>query len=100
MADWFLLIMDTNSNILSGVSQGGARDASPPGGPNSFNFMQFLGNFGKIVCWRPLLGEILDPPLILVGQSFASPGIPQTCTGCSPLVGWHMPGVRRSENYV
>ena len=37
-----------------------------PGGPNSFNYMQFLGNFGKIVCWcplgswRPLLGEILD----------------------------------------
>ena len=34
-----------------------------------FNFMQFQGNFGKIVCWRPLegwrshLGEILDPPL-------------------------------------
>ena len=44
---------------------------APPGGPNSFNFMQFLGNFGKIVCWRPplgswrpLLGEILDPPLV------------------------------------
>ena len=43
----------------------------PPGGPNSFNFMQFLGNFGKIICWRPplgswrpLLGEILDPPLV------------------------------------
>ena len=42
---------------------------APPGGPNSFNFMQFLGKFGKIVCWcpleswRPLLGEILDPPL-------------------------------------
>ena len=41
-----------------------------PGGPNSFNFMQFLGNFGKIVFWRPppeswrtLLWEILDPPL-------------------------------------
>ena len=43
-----------------------------PGGPNSFNFMQFLGKFGKIICWRPLpppgswrplLGEILDPPL-------------------------------------
>ena len=36
------------------------------GGPDSFNFMQFLGKFGKIVCWRPLdswqphLGEILD----------------------------------------
>ena len=25
-------------------------DARPPGGPNSFNFMQFLWNFGKIVC--------------------------------------------------
>ena len=36
----------------------------PSGGPNSFDFMQFLGNFGKIVCWRPLLGEILDPPLV------------------------------------
>ena len=38
--------------------------------PNSFNFMQFLGKFGKIVCWRPLEGwrphleEILDPPLL------------------------------------
>ena len=47
------------------------RAPPPPGGPNSFNFMQFLGKFGKIVCWRPpppgswrpLLGEILDPPL-------------------------------------
>ena len=33
--------------------------------------MQFLGKFGKFVCWRPLgswrplLGEILDPPLDL-----------------------------------
>ena len=27
---------------------------APPQGPNSFNFMQFLGKFGKIVCWRPL----------------------------------------------
>ena len=26
---------------------------APPGGPNSFNFMQFLGKFGKIVCWHP-----------------------------------------------
>ena len=38
----------------------------PPGRPNSFNFMQFLGNFGKIACWRPHLGEILDPPLLCV----------------------------------
>ena len=29
------------------------RDARPLGGPNSFNFMQFLGKFGKSVCWRP-----------------------------------------------
>ena len=43
----------------------------PSGGPNSFDFMHFLGNFGKIVCWRPpplgswrpLLREILDLPL-------------------------------------
>ena len=44
--------------------------------PNSFNFMQFLGKFGKIVCWRPLeswrphLGEILDPLLPNVMPSF------------------------------
>ena len=24
-----------------------------PGRPNSFDFMQFSGKFGKIVCWRP-----------------------------------------------
>ena len=23
------------------------------GRPNSFNFMQFLGKFGRIVCWHP-----------------------------------------------
>ena len=40
-----------------------------PGGLNSFNFMQFLGKYGQIVCWcppgelHPLLGEILVPPL-------------------------------------
>ena len=32
-----------------GGSKGGMRDA-PLGGPNSFNFMQFLGKFGKIIC--------------------------------------------------
>ena len=36
-------------------------DVPPPGGPNSFNFMQFLGNFDKIVCWRPP-GELAPPP--------------------------------------
>ena len=40
-----------------------------PRGLNSFNFMQFLGKFCKIVCWRPPgswrphLEEILTPPL-------------------------------------
>ena len=48
----------------------GARDVLPAGGSNSFNFMLFLGKFGKIVCWcspkgwRPHLGEILNPPLL------------------------------------
>ena len=46
--------------------RGSAGNAPPR--PNSFNFMQFLGNLGKIVCWcppgelAPPLGEILDPP--------------------------------------
>ena len=53
----------------SGRSKGDTRDACPPGGPNSFNFMQFSGKYGKIVCWcplgnwRPLLREIPDLPL-------------------------------------
>ena len=33
----------------------------PPRGPNSFKFMQFLGKFGKIVCWHPP-GELVPPP--------------------------------------
>ena len=53
----------------SGGSNGGLRVTRAPPGPNSFNFMQFWGKFGKIVCWRPPegwrphLGEILDLPL-------------------------------------
>ena len=38
----------------------GARGTPPPG-PNSFNCMQFLGKFGKIVCWRPP-GKLAPPP--------------------------------------
>ena len=34
----------------SGGSKG--TPGTRPQGPNSFNFMQFLGKFGKIVCWR------------------------------------------------
>ena len=43
--NYHLSVADLHSKIL---------DACPlPGGPNSFNFVQFLGNFGKIVCWPP-----------------------------------------------
>ena len=45
----------------SGGSEGGARDACPTGGQNSFNFMQFSGKFDKIVCWCPT-GELAPPP--------------------------------------
>ena len=52
-------VADLHSKIL---------DAHPPPGLNSYNFMQFLGKFGKIVCcpprvWHPNLEEILDLPL-------------------------------------
>ena len=51
-----------------GGSKGGARDEPPtPGGPNSFIFMQFLGqklkNNSTFGSWRTPLGKILDPPL-------------------------------------
>ena len=39
----YITVADLHSKILD----------APPGGPNSFNFMQFLGKFGKIVCWYP-----------------------------------------------
>ena len=31
----------------------GCEGLAPHPRPNSFNFMQFLGKFGKIVCWCP-----------------------------------------------
>ena len=49
--------------------QGGAPNVRPPTAQNFLDFMQFLGKFDKIVCWRPpggrrpLLQGILDPPL-------------------------------------
>ena len=33
----------------------------PSRGPDSFNFMQFCGKIGKIVCWRPS-GGLAPPP--------------------------------------
>ena len=46
----------------------GCEDVRPQG-PNSFNFMQFWGKFGKSYVgtppggWSPHIREILDPPL-------------------------------------
>ena len=47
----------------SGGSKGGREGRTPPPlHPNSFNFMQFLGELGKIVCSRPPLGGFTPPP--------------------------------------
>ena len=57
--------LQVRSICIGGCKGGGTCEI--PRGPNSFNFMQFWGKFGKIVCWHlppPHLGEILDPPLI------------------------------------
>ena len=39
----------------------GARETPPPRGPNSFNFRQFGGKFGKILRWHPRPGELAPP---------------------------------------
>ena len=72
-------VADLHSKIL---------DVDPHRGPNSFNFMQFLGKVGKIICWssplegwRPHLGDILDPPL----QDFADEG-DQLPRGRQPII--------------
>ena len=62
---------------FSGGSKGGGR-------PNSFNFMQFLGKYGKIVCWRPP-GELAPPPRGNPGSATAIVVIGQ-CTQLVSLV--------------
>ena len=42
----------------------------PPPAQNFFLFMQFSGKIGQIIGWRPLLWEILDPPLVCLGSVF------------------------------
>ena len=76
---------------LSVADLGGCEGRAPPGGQNSFNFMQFLGNFGKIVCWtpspgswHPLLGENLDPPLP-VEELFVNTTVHIHCPQNTPL---------------
>ena len=50
----------------------------PPMAQNFLDFMQFLGKFDKIVCWRPLEGRrpllqgILDPPLVSLKWQFTT----------------------------
>ena len=50
--------------IVSVADLGGREGCAPPppGHPNSFDFMQFSGKFGKIVCWRPPWGVGAPPP--------------------------------------
>ena len=56
---------------LRGGSKGDARPSRPPSWSKFFQFHAVFGKIGKIVCWRPprswrpLPGEILDPPLTL-----------------------------------
>ena len=40
----------------------GGREGRPPPHPNSFDFLQFSGNFGKFVCWHPPTGELAPHP--------------------------------------
>ena len=57
---------------------GDARPPPPPGGQNFFIFMQFSVKIDKIIgwrppgSWRPLLGEILDPPLETISDKWHS----------------------------
>ena len=58
-------------DIVSGGSKGGARDARPPGGPNSFNFMQFLEKLAK--------SYVGAPPQGLAPQPLGNPGSATDC---------------------
>ena len=57
----YLKINDTIVIACALADLRGRMGRAPPGGPNSFNFMQFLGKFGKIVCCRPPGGLALPP---------------------------------------
>ena len=63
--------VDPKSDV-SGGSKGGAGDACPPGGPNSFNFMQFWEIVAKSYVGVPP-GELAPPPR----------GNPGSATGCN-----------------
>ena len=71
--DW-LLSQSAHICLCSGGSKwgGGAREGRAPPGPNSFNFMQFIGKISQNrmlahpggLASPPHLWEILDPPLL------------------------------------
>ena len=56
LRSWDLAVSDLRGG-------GGGREGCtpPPGGPNSFNFMQFLGNLAKSYVGAPP-GELAPPP--------------------------------------
>ena len=60
-----LLVLNTLKfqNLEVWQVSGGSKEArgTPHVDPNSFNFMQFLGKFCKIVCWHPP-GGLAPPP--------------------------------------
>ena len=59
-----LLLVLVQGLIRGGISSNGSKGhegCAPPGGANSFNFMQFLGKFGKFTCWCPP-GELVPTP--------------------------------------
>ena len=59
-------VVDLHSEIL---------DARPPGGPYSFNFMQFLGKIVKIICWRPPPASLVTPSRGNAGSATLMDGV-------------------------
>ena len=74
--------------LLDITRSGGSKRPSLPltRGPNSFNFMQFLGKYGKIVCWHPP-GRLVPPPRRNPGSA--------TDSGCGEHALW---GICRGWN--
>ena len=60
--------------LYSDGSRGGR---PPPTAQNFLNFMQFFGNFGKIICWSPLPGGLAPPP---TGNPVSAPAIYLQCS--------------------
>ena len=59
---WHAVMTSRCSEMCATISGGSRGGGALPGRPNSFDFMQFSGKFGKIVCWAPPLGRLAPPP--------------------------------------